>query len=282
MIMHGHGSQARNEHLNTPARVEDSHLQFLAIYGDTEVVNKVIAKGNQETSSIETKSAIPRDRCAPLASTTKVNVEPGTKPTVKYKINNTFCVHATSIHEKEGPSILHERPPKVEEEDALKFVTPQKRSKNKKPTTFNDDFVMPSPLLSHFQPNVSDEYSTEEFSHPTALNYCQQPSMFSTVMGVASLQIQARVLSTIVFSGSVLLQFSAKNHQPAFSCGIPFEISHDLVLTVSSLFSQSILENPDLIVPQDLNVMAPVSLMQRPLLYMEHCMNFSLVEPTSS
>ena len=70
--------------------------------------------------------------------------------------------------------------------------------------------------------------------------------MFSTVMGVASLQIQARVLSTIVFSGSVLLQFSTKNRQPAFSCGIPFEISHDLVLTVSSLFSQSILENLEL------------------------------------
>jgi hypothetical protein len=100
--------------------------------------------------------------------------------------------------------------------------------------------------------------------------------------GVASLQIQARVLSTIVFSGSVLFQFSAKIRQPAFSYGIPFEISHDLVLTVSSLFSQSILENPDLIVPQDLNVMAPVSPMQRPLLYMEHCMKFSLVEPTSS
>jgi hypothetical protein len=75
---------------------------------------------------------------------------------------------------------------------------------------------MTSPLLSHFQPNVSDEYSTEEFSHPTALNYCQQPSMFSTVMGVASFQIQARVLSTIVFSGSVLLQFSTKIASPRF------------------------------------------------------------------
>ena len=75
---------------------------------------------------------------------------------------------------------------------------------------------MTSPLLSHFQPNVSDEYSTEEFSHPTALNYCQQPSMFSTVMGVASLQIQARVLSTIVFSGGVLLQFSTKIASPRF------------------------------------------------------------------
>jgi len=53
---------------------------------------------------------------------------------------------------------------------------------------------MTSPLSSHFQPNVSGEYSTEEFSHPTALNCCQQPSLFSTVMGVASLQIQTRFL----------------------------------------------------------------------------------------
>ncbi len=53
---------------------------------------------------------------------------------------------------------------------------------------------MTSPMSSHFQPNVSDEYSTEEFSHPTALNYCQRPSLFSTVMGVAYLQIQTRFL----------------------------------------------------------------------------------------
>jgi hypothetical protein len=53
---------------------------------------------------------------------------------------------------------------------------------------------MTSPMSSHFQPNVSGEYSTEEFSHPTALNYCQRPSLFSTVMGVASLQIQTRLL----------------------------------------------------------------------------------------
>ncbi len=51
-----------------------------------------------------------------------------------------------------------------------------------------------SPMSSHFQPNVSDGYSTEEFSHPTALNYCQQPYLFSTVMVVASLQIQTRFL----------------------------------------------------------------------------------------
>ena len=51
-----------------------------------------------------------------------------------------------------------------------------------------------SPMSSHFQPNVSDGYSTEEFSHPTALNYCQRPSIFSTVMVVASLQIQTRFL----------------------------------------------------------------------------------------
>ena len=56
-----------------------------------------------------------------------------------------------------------------------------------------------SSMPSHFQPNVSDEYLIEEFSYPTALNYCQQPSLFSAVMEVASLQIQIRFLSTIVF-----------------------------------------------------------------------------------
>jgi hypothetical protein len=49
-------------------------------------------------------------------------------------------------------------------------------------------------MSSHFQPSVSGEYSTEEFSHPTALNYCKEPSLFSTVIGVASLQIQTRFL----------------------------------------------------------------------------------------
>ena len=56
---------------------------------------------------------------------------------------------------------------------------------------------MTSPLSSHFQPNVSDEYSTEEFSHPTTLNYCQRPSLFSTVMVVASFQIQTRFLVSL-------------------------------------------------------------------------------------
>ena len=60
--------------------------------------------------------------------------------------------------------------------------------------TLLQNIHMTSPMSSHFQPNVSDEYSTEEFSHPTALNYCQQPSLFSTVMGVASFQIQTRFL----------------------------------------------------------------------------------------
>jgi hypothetical protein len=99
-------AQARNEHLKVSARVEDSHLQLLAIYGGIEVVNKAIAKGNQEISSIETKSVMPRDRYSPSASTAKFSVEPGTKPTVKHKINNAFCIHATPIHEKKGPSIL--------------------------------------------------------------------------------------------------------------------------------------------------------------------------------
>jgi hypothetical protein len=60
--------------------------------------------------------------------------------------------------------------------------------------TLLQNIHMTSPMSSHFQPNVSDEYSTEEFSHPTALNYCQQPSLFSTVMGVATFQIQTRFL----------------------------------------------------------------------------------------
>jgi hypothetical protein len=38
--------------------------------------------------------------------------------------------------------------------------------------TLLQNIHMTSPMLSHFQHNVSDEYSTEEFSHPTALNYC--------------------------------------------------------------------------------------------------------------
>ena len=74
-------------------------------------------------------------------------------------------------------------------------------------------------MPSHFQPNVSDEYSIEEFSYPTALNYCQQPSLFSKVMEVASLQIQTRFLSTIVFSVQIA--------SPRFLRGIPFEISRD-------------------------------------------------------
>ena len=53
---------------------------------------------------------------------------------------------------------------------------------------------MTSPMSSHFQPNVSGEYSNEEFSHPTALNYCQRPPLFSTEMEIASLQIQTRFL----------------------------------------------------------------------------------------
>ena len=55
-------------------------------------------------------------------------------------------------------------------------------------------------MSSHFQPNVSDEYSIEEFSYPTALNYCQRLSLFSTMVEVASLQIQTRLLGAIVFS----------------------------------------------------------------------------------
>jgi hypothetical protein len=136
---HNDEAQARNEYLKVSAKVEDSHLQFLAIHDGIEVANKAIARESQETSSIKTNSAMPRDRYAPTASTAKFSVGPSTKSNVKYKINNAFCIYATSIHEKKSPSILHERPTKVEEEDALKFVTPQKRAKNERPTTFDGD-----------------------------------------------------------------------------------------------------------------------------------------------
>ncbi len=87
-------------------------------------------------------------------------------------------------------------------------------------------------MSSHFQPNVSVRYSPEEFSHPTGLNYCQQPTLFSTVMEVASIQIQTRYLSAIVFSVQIASQ--------RFLLGIPFEISHDSNLMYQAYFSQRI------------------------------------------
>ena len=133
---------------------------------------------------------------------------------------------------------------------------------------------MTSPLSSHFQPNVSDEYSTEEFSHPTALNYCQGPSLFSTMMEVSSTQIQARYLSAIVFSVQIASQ--------RFSPGIPFEISHDSNLMYQACFSKRISVSLELNCTQNLNVMAPESPMQRSLLSVELCMNLRLIEPKSS
>jgi hypothetical protein len=129
-------------------------------------------------------------------------------------------------------------------------------------------------MSSHFQPNVSHEYSTEEFSHPTALNYCQRPSLFSTVMKVASIQIQTRVLSAIVFSVQIASQ--------RFSPGIPFKISHDSILQIASRFSKRISVSLELNCTQNLNVMAPKSPMQRSLLSVENHMNLRIVEPKSS
>ncbi len=130
---------------------------------------------------------------------------------------------------------------------------------------------MTSPMSSHFQPNVSDEYSTEEFSHPTALNYCQRPSLFSTVMGVASLQTRTRLLSTIVFSIQIASQ--------RFSPGIPFEISHESILQIARYFSKRISVYLELNCTQNLNVMAPKSPMQQSLLSVERCMSLRKVEP---
>ena len=73
-----------------------------------------------------------------------------------------------------------------------------------------------------------------------------------------------------------------QNHRPAFSCGIPFEISHDLVLTVSSLFSQRILENLELdCTPKfECNGAWIADATSSPVSWA--CMNIRIVEPTSS
>ena len=48
-----------------------------------------------------------------------------------------FGMYATSLREKKGPPIPQERPAEMEAEEAPKFVTPRKGTKNKKPSTFN-------------------------------------------------------------------------------------------------------------------------------------------------
>jgi hypothetical protein len=133
---------------------------------------------------------------------------------------------------------------------------------------------MTSPLSSHFQPNVSDEYSTEEFSHPSTLNYFQGPSLFSSVMEVASIQIQSRYFNAIVFSVQIASQ--------QFSPGIPFEISLDSILMYQACFFKRISVSMELNCTQNLNVIAPESPMQRSLLSVEHRMNLRVVEPKSS
>jgi hypothetical protein len=93
-------------------------------------------------------------------------------------------------------------------------------------------------------------------------------------MGVASLQIRTRLLSTIVFSIQIASQ--------RFSPGIPFEISHYSILQIARCFSKRISVSLELNCIQNLNVMAPESPMQRSLLSVERRMNLRLVEPMSS
>jgi hypothetical protein len=143
--------------LKVSAGVEDSCLQLLAIHSGIGVANKASARESQETSSIETNSATPRDRYTPSAPSAKFGVGPGTKATSKNKINDAFGMYATSLREKKTPTILHKRPSKMK--DAPKFVTPQKRTKNKKPTTFdgnNDDSTGSDPS-SHYSSDSDDD-----------------------------------------------------------------------------------------------------------------------------
>ena len=63
--------------------------------------------------------------------------ESNAAPSKKDGSHVIFGKYATSLRKKKNPPIPQERPAETEEEDAPKFVTPQKGTKNKKPTTFD-------------------------------------------------------------------------------------------------------------------------------------------------
>ena len=70
-----------------------------------------------------------------------------------------FGMYATSLREKKNPPIPQEMPAEMKEEDAPKFVTPRKGTKNKKPTTFdggNDD-SSGSDSSSHYSSDSDDD-----------------------------------------------------------------------------------------------------------------------------
>jgi hypothetical protein len=70
-----------------------------------------------------------------------------------------FGMYATSLREKKNPPIPQERPAEMEEEDAPKFVTPRKGTKNKKPTTFDggNDVSSGSDSSSHYSSDSDDD-----------------------------------------------------------------------------------------------------------------------------
>ena len=70
-----------------------------------------------------------------------------------------FGMYATSLREKKNPPIPQERPAEMEEEDAPKFVTPRKGTKNKKPTTFDggNDVSSGSDSSSHCSSDSDDD-----------------------------------------------------------------------------------------------------------------------------
>ncbi len=108
----------------------------------------------------------------------------------------------------------------------------------------------------------------------TALNYCQQPSLFSTVMGVASLQIQT----------GFLVPLSAHSKSPVrdFRLVSLLRFHMNQYYKSPAVSPKRILASLELNCSQNLNVMAPESPMQRSLLSVERRMNFRLVEPMSS
>ncbi len=167
------------------------------------------------------------------------------KPSTEYSCNSSQKIQAFLSDITNGLSFARE------DIEAYKIQIPTSM-------TLLQNIHMTSPMSSHFQPNVSDEYSTEEFSHPTALNYCQRPSLFSTVMRVASLQIQTRFLSTIVFSVQIASQ--------RFSPSIPFEISHDSILQIAS---QRFLPSIPFEISHDSNLMYQAYFSQRISVHLE-------------
>jgi hypothetical protein len=197
--------------------------------------------------------------------------------TVRLSSNQGYIFSPNQAQSILAIQVRRSKPSSVDTTDSLSFAREDIEAyKIQIPTsmTLLQNIHMTSPMSSHFQPNVSGEYSNEEFSHPTALNYCQRPHLFSTEMEVASLQIQTRFL--------VPLSSHSKSPVRDFRPVSPFRFHMTQYYKSPAVSPKRILVSLELNCTQNLNVMAPESPMQRSLLSVERRMNFRLVEPMSS